>query len=171
MRVFLTLTRRELASYFLSLTGYVIIAAATVLTGICLCSIIEQLLLKPMPMPLNELFFSTWYPWLVLIPVAPLITMRSFALEKSSGTYETLMTAPVWLMQLRRIVSAALKLSIELCARTDRFAGYGIADSRSEISQSASIESLELPKILPSASRPRISSEQQANSCAPYLRG
>lgn len=95
MRVFLTLTRRELASYFLSMTGYVIIAAATLLTGICLCSIIEQILLKPMPMPLNELFFGTWYPWFVLIPVAPLITMRSFALEKASGTYETLMTAPV----------------------------------------------------------------------------
>ncbi len=95
MRVLLTLTRRELASYFLSLTGYVIIAAATLLTGICLCDIIGRLLLKPMPMPLNELFFGTWYPWLVLIPVAPLITMRSFALEKASGTYETLMTAPV----------------------------------------------------------------------------
>ena len=95
MRVFLTLTRRELASYFLSLTGYVIIAAATLLTGICLCNLLALLLLRPMPMPLNELFFGTWYPWLVLIPITPLITMRSFALEKSSGTYETLMTAPV----------------------------------------------------------------------------
>lgn len=95
MRVLLTLTRRELAAYFLSLTGYVIIASATLLTGICLCNILGQLLLKPMPMPLNELFFGTWYPWLVLIPIAPLITMRSFALEKASGTYETLMTAPV----------------------------------------------------------------------------
>ena len=95
MRVFLTLTRRELASYFLSLTGYVIIAAATLLTGISLCNLLGLLLLKPMPLPLNELFFGTWYPWLVLIPIAPLITMRSFALEKSSGTYETLMTAPV----------------------------------------------------------------------------
>ena len=75
MRVFLTLTRRELASYFLSLTGYVIIAAATLLTGISLCNLLGLLLLKPMPLPLNELFFGTWYPWLVLIPIAPLITM------------------------------------------------------------------------------------------------
>lgn len=95
MRVFLTLTRRELASYFVSLTGYVIIAAAALLTGICLWDILGKILLKPMPMPLNELFFGTWYPWLVLIPVAPLITMRVFALEKATGTYETLMTAPV----------------------------------------------------------------------------
>ena len=95
MSVFLTLTRRELASYFVSLTGYVIIAAATFLTGICLCDIIGRLQLKPMPMPVNELFFGTWYPWLVLIPIVPLITMRTFALEKFTGTYETLMTAPV----------------------------------------------------------------------------
>lgn len=95
MRVFLTLMRRELAGYFFSMTGYVIIAAATLLTGICICDLIGKVLLEPMPMPLNELFFGTWYPWMVLIPVAPLITMRSFALEKFSGTYETLMTAPV----------------------------------------------------------------------------
>ena len=95
MSVFLTLTRRELASYFLSFAGYVIIAAGTFLTGICLYDLIGRLLFKPMPMPINELFFGTWYPWLVLIPTVPLITMRSFALEKFSGTYETLMTAPV----------------------------------------------------------------------------
>ena len=95
MRVLLTLTRRELSSYFVSLTGYVIIAAAALLTGICLWDIIGKILLKPLPLPLNELFFGTWYPWLVLIPVVPLITMRVFALEKATGTYETLMTAPV----------------------------------------------------------------------------
>jgi ABC-2 type transport system permease protein len=95
MRVILTLTRRELASYFLSMTGYVIIAAAALLMGVCLWDIIGKILLKPMPMPLNELFFGTWYPWLVLIPIAPLISMRVFALEKATGTFETLMTAPV----------------------------------------------------------------------------
>jgi ABC-2 type transport system permease protein len=95
MQVFLTLTRRELASYFLSFTGYVIIAAAALLTGICLWDILGKILLKPLPLPLNELYFGTWYPWLVLIPVVPLITMRVFALEKATGTYENLMTAPV----------------------------------------------------------------------------
>ena len=33
MRIFLTLTRRELAAYFVSFTGYVIIAAVTLLIG------------------------------------------------------------------------------------------------------------------------------------------
>lgn len=95
MRVFITLTRRELASYFLSFTGYVIIAAAALLMGCCLVTLLQMLSMQSMPAPLNELFFGTWYPWMVLIPVAPLISMRVFALEKSSGTYETLMTAPV----------------------------------------------------------------------------
>lgn len=95
MRVFLTLMRRELAAYFLSLTGYVIIAAAALLTAICLIVMIWQSLLQPMPVPLIELFFGTWLFWIVLIPIVPLITMRVFALEKFSGTYETLMTAPV----------------------------------------------------------------------------
>ena len=95
MRVILTLTRRELASYFLSMTGYVIIAAAALLMGACLWDIIGKILLKPMPVPLNEFFFGTWYPWLVLIPIVPLISMRVFALEKATGTYETLMSAPV----------------------------------------------------------------------------
>ncbi len=95
MRIFLTLTRRELAAYFLSFTGYVIIAAAALLMGSCLVTLLQMLSMQSMPAPLNEMFFGTWYPWLVLIPVAPLISMRVFALEKSSGTYETLMTAPV----------------------------------------------------------------------------
>ena len=85
MRVFTTLTRRELAAYFLSFSGYVIIAAAAVLMGSCLVTLIDMLTMQTVPMPLNELFFGTWYPWLVLIPVAPLISMRVFALEKSSG--------------------------------------------------------------------------------------
>jgi ABC-2 type transport system permease protein len=44
---------------------------------------------------LTEIFYSTVYFWLILLLTAPVITMRSFAFEKASGTYETLMTAPV----------------------------------------------------------------------------
>ena len=47
------------------------------------------------PAPLTELFFATIYFWLVLLLTTPVITMRTFASEKASGTYETLMTAPV----------------------------------------------------------------------------
>ncbi len=46
-------------------------------------------------MPVTELFFNSFLFWIILILVTPAITMRLFALEKSSGTFETLMTTPV----------------------------------------------------------------------------
>ncbi|MGA2864541.1 MAG: ABC transporter permease [Verrucomicrobiota bacterium] len=95
MQAYWTLTRRELGGYFLSLTGYVIIAAALFLMGYSFVVILEKLQQEPTPMPVTELFYNTEYFWRILLPTTPLITMRLFALEKSSGTFETLMTTPV----------------------------------------------------------------------------
>jgi len=95
MRTFLTLTRRELASYFLSVTGYVIIAAATFLVGLSFVVLLDKLGNQPSPMPVTEMFYGTYFFWLILLLAAPIITMRLFALEKYSGTFETLMTTPV----------------------------------------------------------------------------
>jgi len=94
MRTYWTLVRRELASFFLSLTGYIIIAAALFLMGYSFVIILVKLQ-KPMPMstPITELI--TPFFWLLLLLTTPMITMRLFALEKFSGTFETLMTAPV----------------------------------------------------------------------------
>ena len=94
MRTYWTLVRRELASFFLSLTGYIIIAAAIFLMGYSFVIILVKLQ-KPMPMstPITELI--TPFFWLLLLLTTPMITMRLFALEKFSGTFETLMTAPV----------------------------------------------------------------------------
>jgi ABC-2 type transport system permease protein len=50
---------------------------------------------NPSPMPVTEMFYRTYFFWLVVLLAAPVITMRLFALEKSSGTFETLMTTPV----------------------------------------------------------------------------
>jgi ABC-2 type transport system permease protein len=96
MRTYWTLVRRELAGFFLSLTGYVIIAAALFLMGYSFVIILDKLQ-KPMPvsMPVTELFYITPFFWLLLLLTTPVITMRLFALEKFSGTFETLMTAPV----------------------------------------------------------------------------
>jgi ABC-2 type transport system permease protein len=95
MQAYLTLTRRELASYLVSWTGYVIIAVAAFLMGLSFVVLLEQLRATPSPMPVTELFYSTAYFWLILLLAAPVITMRLFALEKFSGTYETLMTTAV----------------------------------------------------------------------------
>ena len=46
-------------------------------------------------MPVTEMFYRTYFFWLIVLLAAPVITMRLFALEKSSGTFETLMTTPV----------------------------------------------------------------------------
>ena len=97
MRIFWVLLRRELASYFFSFTGYVIIAAITFLTGASFSQLISALNNSPDPwtIPVTQMFFNTPYLWMILLLTAPVITMRLFALEKASGTYETLMTAPV----------------------------------------------------------------------------
>jgi ABC-2 type transport system permease protein len=94
MQVYLTLTRRELAGFFLSLSGYIIIAAALFLMGLGFDVILVNLQ-KPTPMPVTELFYNTQFFWLILLLTTPVITMRLFALEKFSGTFETLMTTPV----------------------------------------------------------------------------
>jgi ABC-2 type transport system permease protein len=95
MRTFLTLTGRELASFFCSLTGYVIIAAVTFLVGLSFVMLMRNLGTDPFTMPVTELFFNSFLFWVIVILVTPVITMRSFALEKATGTYETLLTAPV----------------------------------------------------------------------------
>jgi len=93
--VYWTLTRRELGGYFLSITGYVIIAAAALLMGLSFVILVLKLQGIPMTIPVTELFYMTQFFWLILLLATPVITMRLFALERFSGTFETLMTTPV----------------------------------------------------------------------------
>jgi len=109
MRVLFTLTRRELASFLVSIAGYVIIAVAVFLMGLSF-SILVGKLQTPTPLPIVELFYMTPFFWLILILSVPVITMRLFALEKYSGTYETLMTTPVgdWQVVLAKFVASLI---------------------------------------------------------------
>src|ERR1017187_3054953 len=84
MGAYWTLTRRELASFFLSITGYVIIAAAAFLTGFSFYLVIGKLQGTPTTAPVTEIFYDTPYFWLILPLAVPVITMRLFALEKFS---------------------------------------------------------------------------------------
>ena len=95
MRTWWTLMRRELAGFFLSPTGYIIIAAAVFMMGYSFVVLLVKLQQEPTPMPVTEVFYSTQFFWLILLLTTPMITMRLFALEKFSGTFETLMTTPV----------------------------------------------------------------------------
>jgi ABC-2 type transport system permease protein len=95
MRAYLTLVRRELGGYFLSMTGYVIIAAAVFLMGLSFVVMLLKLQQDPTPMPVTELFYNTPFFWLIVLLATPPITMRLFAHEKFTGTFETLMTTPI----------------------------------------------------------------------------
>ena len=95
MGAYATLTRRELGGYFLSMTGYIILAAALFLMGLSFVVLLIKLQREPTPMSVTELFYITPFFWFILLLSTPVITMRLFALEKFTGTFETLMTTPV----------------------------------------------------------------------------
>jgi ABC-2 type transport system permease protein len=100
MQVFLTLARRELATYFVSLTGYVIIAAVALLCGLSFWVLISGMGTAPYQLPVTEMFFSSELFWFILLIANAVITMRLYAHEKYSGTFETLMTTPVGDLQV-----------------------------------------------------------------------
>jgi len=95
MRIFWTLLRRELSAFFFSLTGYIIIAALTLIVGASFVMLIRNMGTDPFSMPVTEVFFNSQMYWLLVILIAPVVTMRLFALEQATGTFETLMTTPV----------------------------------------------------------------------------
>ena len=76
MGPYLTLTRRELGGYFLSLSGYVIIALTLFLVGLSLIALIEALQHQPTAVPVTEYFHVTWYFLFILMLPTPVITMR-----------------------------------------------------------------------------------------------
>jgi ABC-2 type transport system permease protein len=100
MQKFLTLVRRELSSYFSSFAGYVIIAAVLFLLGLSFNDLLFKLNQEPTDIPITEGFFIMFYFWIIFLLTAPVMTIRTFALEKFSGTYETLMTSPVGDLQV-----------------------------------------------------------------------
>lgn len=95
MSIFWTLLRRELSSFFFTWSGYVIIAAVALLTGLSFVVLTLTLGNVPITVPVTEMFYGTYFLWLILLLMSPVITMRLFAQEKASGTFEALMTAPV----------------------------------------------------------------------------
>ena len=56
MSIYFTLARRELAAFFLSVTGYVIIAAVTLLVGLSFVVLLTNLGTDPQSAPVTEIF-------------------------------------------------------------------------------------------------------------------
>lgn len=83
-----TIMRRELSSYFLSPIAYVIMAVFVLLYGIFFTELFVGYGIANMQFSMPNLL-------IVLLFMAPLMTMRALAEEKKMGTDELLMTAPV----------------------------------------------------------------------------
>ncbi|MEY2429095.1 MAG: gliding motility-associated transport system permease protein [Verrucomicrobiota bacterium] len=93
MQTWWTLMRRELGGYFLSMSGYIIIAAAMFMMGFSFVALLWKIQAEPTTMPVTEML--TPFFWAIFVLATPIITMRLFAQEKFAGTFETLMTTPV----------------------------------------------------------------------------
>ncbi len=88
---------RELRAYFFSPLAYVVAALMLVINGLVFWLIVSYLNRPGVQIgaPLELFFGQTLYFWLVLLFVAPVLTMRLLSEERRSGTIEVLMTAPV----------------------------------------------------------------------------
>lgn len=96
MRAVWAIWVRELKAYFLSPLAYVVLFAFLFLNGGIFAFIVSALN-DPRTAdagPPLELFFNFLW-WLILLLVAPVLTMRLLAEERKSGSIEVLMTAPV----------------------------------------------------------------------------
>ena len=110
MNVFRALVRRELSAFFQGPNGFIIIAAVMFLIGLGFIVVLSGLNGEATPMPVTQVFYGTYFFWVILLLIAPVITMRSFAMERASGTYETLMTAPIgdWQVVVSKFTGALI---------------------------------------------------------------
>ena len=93
-----SLLKKEFAGFFSSPTGYIIIGIFLLLTGLFLWVFpVEYNVFDSGYAQLDGLFALA--PWLYLFLV-PAVTMRSFAEEKQSGTFELIVTRPVSTVQI-----------------------------------------------------------------------
>ncbi|NDV47018.1 gliding motility-associated ABC transporter permease subunit GldF [Paludibacter sp. 221] len=90
--------KKELHAFFSNATGYIVIGIFLLLTGLFLWVIPgEYNILDAGYANVDGLFYLA--PWLFLF-LCPAITMRLFAEEKQTGTWELLITKPISRLQL-----------------------------------------------------------------------
>ncbi|MBY0515062.1 MAG: ABC transporter permease [Gemmataceae bacterium] len=97
---FVTLVRRELASYFLSPMGYLVLGGMALIEWLGYRSFIVQLsesgsMGRALPEPIVSFYFVALLPVFALVLQVPALTMRMVAEEKRTGSIEVLLTAPV----------------------------------------------------------------------------
>jgi ABC-2 type transport system permease protein len=97
MRTTWALFRRELGVYFVSPMAYIILTGIMLIFGFDFWSRTRMAAMMNAPFIFSQSLFSVAG---LMIFVAPLVTMRLIAEEKSRGTFETLMTSPVTELQV-----------------------------------------------------------------------
>lgn len=108
----LTIFRKEIASFFNGLVGYIVLAVFLTMVGLFFWVFDEHVLVSGQA-NMNLLFqFAPWF-FLFLIPA---VTMRSFSEEIKSGTIESLVTKPVtdWQIIAGKFGAAAFVVLIAL---------------------------------------------------------
>ena len=103
MNGFLAIFNRELRAYFFSPMAYVVLTFFLLINGYVF-SLIVSFLSDPRAggsvTPLKLFFGDTFFFWVVLLFITPVLTMRLISEELRSGSIESLMTAPVSEMQV-----------------------------------------------------------------------
>jgi len=97
MRATLTLIRRELTAYFLSPIAYVVLVVFLLVTGGLFfgrATALTEHGPRGMEFPM-QIILGHWIFWVIFLLIPPVLTMRLFAEERSSGTLEMLLTAPL----------------------------------------------------------------------------
>jgi ABC-2 type transport system permease protein len=94
----LTLLKKEINSFFHSLTGYLVVIVFLLVNGLFLWVFpLQYNILDSGFASIDNLFMLSPFVFLFLIPA---ITMRSFAEEQKAGTLELLLTKPLSGMQI-----------------------------------------------------------------------
>ena len=109
MRSTLTLIRREFTAYFWSPVAYVVLGVFLLGMGLLFHLTVEKLTARGpqgTEFPMQEMLGNVGF-WLIFWVIPPLLTMRLFAEERSTGTLEMLMTAPVrdWQVVLSKFIA------------------------------------------------------------------
>jgi ABC-2 type transport system permease protein len=106
----LVLARREVGSLLRTPTGWIVIALNLLLTGLVFAF---NTLVPGQPATMRYFFSASA---LLLIPIAPAISMRLFAEEYRSGTIEVLGTSPLgpWTLASGKLLGAATFLVLML---------------------------------------------------------
>lgn len=97
MNKILSIIKKELWQYFFSPIAYIVLASFILVNSFVFYIVLAAMskAVSPSLSPMALLFGGTFFFWLLLIVMIPVITMRLGAEERKSGTIETLLTAPL----------------------------------------------------------------------------